>query len=112
MKVNVKNIIFFLLLILVFVFGAMLLTDIGKKPETIAYGDLVEAFEQNKVTKFEVDSNAKISITYYPKNAGTDTWATETKTISYKFSYDFQLEEINALAKENYAKTGADKVLT
>ncbi len=112
MKVNVKNIIFFLLLILVFVFGAMLLTDIGKKPETIAYGDLVEAFEQNKVTKFEVDSNAKISITYYPKNAGTDTWATETKTISYKFSYDFQLEEINALAKENYAKTGTDKVLT
>ena len=49
MKVNVKNIIFFLLLILVFVFGAMLLTDIGKKPETIAYGDLVEAFEQNKI---------------------------------------------------------------
>ena len=35
MKINVKNIIFFLLLILVFVLGAMLLTDIGKKPETM-----------------------------------------------------------------------------
>ena len=111
MKINVKNIVFFLLLILVFVFGAMLLTDIGKKPETITYGELVEAFEQNKVTKFEVDSNAKISITYYPKNAETGEWSTETKAISYKFSYDFQLEEINKLAEDNYKKTGDEKVL-
>ena len=113
MKVNVKNIVFFLLLILVFVFGAMLLTDLGKKPETITYGQLVEAFDENKVTEFEVDSNAKITITYYPKNAD-GSWATETKSISYKFSYDFQLEEINEKAETNYnynGTNGKDKVL-
>lgn len=107
MKVNVKNIVFFLLLILVFVFGAMLLTDLGKKPETITYGQLVEAFDENKVTEFEVDSNAKITITYYPKNAD-GSWATETKSISYKFSYDFQLEEINEKAERNYNYNGTD----
>ena len=112
MKVNVKNIIFFLLLILVFVFGAMLLTDIGKKPETITYGELVEVFENNKVTAYDVDSNAKMTITYYPKDPVTGEWATETKTISYKFSYDIQLEEIHQLATDNWNKTGADKVLT
>lgn len=111
MKVNVKNIVFFLLLVLVFVFGAMLLSDVGKKPETISYGELVEAFEENKVKSFEVDSNAKITIVYYPKDAATGAWSEQTKSISYKFSYDFQLNEINELAKKNYEMEGTERVL-
>lgn len=107
MKINVKNIIFFLLLILVFVLGAMLLTDIGKKPETITYGELVEAFEDNRVTEFEVDSNAKITVVFYPKDANGNV-TSETKKLSYKFSYDFQLEEINQKAERNYNYDGTD----
>lgn len=107
MKINVKNIIFFLLLILVFVLGAMLLTDIGKKPETITYGELVEAFEDNRVTEFEVDSNAKITVVFYLKDANGNV-TSETKKLSYKFSYDFQLEEINQKAERNYNYDGTD----
>ena len=101
MKVNVKNIIFFLLLILAFVIGAMLLTDIGGKEKTISYSELLQAFEEDRVTEFEVDNNAKITVTYYPLDANGNRMST-TETISYKFSYDMQLEEINELARRNY----------
>ncbi|MGN1207007.1 MAG: ATP-dependent metallopeptidase FtsH/Yme1/Tma family protein, partial [Eubacteriales bacterium] len=69
MKVNVKNIIFFLLLILVFVIGAMLLSDIGKTEKVISYSELVEMFEEDRVTEFSVDKNAAITVVYHPKDA-------------------------------------------
>ena len=111
MKINVKNIIFFLLLILVFVLGAMLLTDIGKKPETITYGEILDVFENNKVVKYNLDENAKMTITYYPKDAATGEWSTETKTVSYKFSYQFQVDDISDLAIANNRLPDDEKVL-
>ena len=102
MKVNVKNIIFFLLLILVFVIGAMLLSDIGKTEKVISYSELVEMFDEDRVTEFTVDKNAAITVVYHPKDAAGNVDPNKTETVKYTFSFDFQLEEINAMAQENY----------
>ncbi len=112
MKFSVKNIIFFLLLILAIIIGAVIITDMGNKEEQAVYSEIVSMLKTpGQVTEISVDSKAIMTMTYHPTlkdENGQDvrdpetnevTLSAETATLTYRFSYDFQLEDIDDLAQ-------------
>ncbi len=99
MKFNVKNIIFFLLLILCIIIAAVIITDMGKTKDEAVYSEIISMLETpGQVERIDVDSDAVMTYTYYPIQED-GTFAEEPVVGTYRFSYDFQLEEINALVK-------------
>ena len=98
MKANIKNIIFFVLMILVFVFAAQFFinSDTAKKDE-FTWNDVITLFEEDKVTSFVVESSGHVTI-----KALDD----EGKEISYAFriSYTSQIEKLEELAEINRKK--------
>ncbi len=98
MKLNVKNIIFFLLLILCIVIGAFIITDANRKEDKVVYNEVIDLLEDGKVKEIRIDNDAKMTLVY----RADPTDPEKLKTISYRFSYDFQIEKIDALALEAY----------
>ena len=76
MKVNVKNLIFFIVMILSFVLIGTVFTANANKEEPIAWGDVVAMFEENRVTEFTVTPDSLLKI------KGLDA---EGKTVSYTY---------------------------
>ncbi len=89
MKANLKNIVFLLLLIAVFVFAAVIITDMVAPKEEFTYGQLLELFEEDKVKSFSVDTEGYISLE-----------TVEGKKYSYRFAYELQLLRIEKIAAE------------
>ncbi len=99
MKFNVKNIIFFLLLILCIIIGAVIITDIGKKDDQTAYTEIIDMVKNPKQVK-EILINvgkAEMTMLYHPMQTGEDgnpVLATETSEITYRFSYNHEIDRI------------------
>ncbi len=133
MKINIRNIIFFLLLILCVVIGIFVITDMNKKEEKqVVYSEIVEKLDRGDVISFSVDTDARIELIYkLPERDADNNVLTDangvvyqiirdanqqpildangnvqyiTEKTDYRLSYDFQLEEVNRLAKEAYER--------
>ena len=112
MKANLKSI-----LMLIFMVGAVLIavsifSGNREEEDKFVYSDLIQLFEEDLVQSFVVDENANIEVTVlkpirdsegnitgYEEKDGKRV--TESKT--YTFSYNTQIEEINALAYKMYS---------
>ncbi len=62
MKVNVKNLIFFIAMILSFVLIASFWSASANKEEPIVWADVVAMFEENRVTEFTVSSGKLLTL--------------------------------------------------
>lgn len=108
MKVNVKNIVFLVVLIAAFIFMASVFSGYGQTEEKVVYSDILHDFEQGKVASCEIDTNNKLilQVREYDENGQVklDNKGNEvTKTVSYRLSNYIQLEEISALANKALA---------
>ena len=115
MKSNVKSIITLVALVLAVVLAVSLFSSRLEKKEEFTYGELKELFKQEMVVSLRIDTslNAKIEA-YKPKTddkgnferdeAGKivleldDKGEKKVVTYDYRVSYQFQLEELNAMA--------------
>ena len=107
MKANMKSIIMLLVIIAVAIVAVSLITAGITKEETFGYSDIIDLFNDDMVYSFEVDGDLTIKIKALVKdnegNFKTDKNGNfEFKTYTYSLSYNFQLEQINALAYAKY----------
>ena len=98
MKANIKNIIFFVVMILVFVLAAQFFinSDAAKQDE-FTWNDVITLFEEDKVTSFVVEASGYVNI---------KALDAEGKEISYDYriSYSSQVERLEELAEINRKK--------
>ena len=116
MKVNVKNLVFYLILITAVILGAMVISEGMQKADPFEYSDLVDLFNENRVVSFSVNDKAEVTLVYrtVDENGNLRVGADGkylTKEETYRFTYEFQLEELNALAVRNHAYEGEEAVL-
>ena len=112
MKANVKNIVLLLVILAVIILAVSWFTDAFKDEEKFEYSDLIELFEKDLVTSFNVDGDLTLTIKSYKvtRDEGGNIIAfdaTKTEEHTYALSYNFQLEQINDLALKNY-KSGTN----
>ena len=120
MKANIKNIILIVAIFAIIIVSVSIFTSTLKKEEEFLYSDLVELFNNDLVTSFDVDGKLKMSVValvvkrdadgnpeldaegnfVYEVDAATGKNKTETHT--FNLSYNFQLDQINQLALRNY----------
>ena len=92
MKANMKHVVLLLLMVAVFIFGAVIISDMVTEKETFTYGQLIALFEADNVKSFSIDTDGYITV----------ITADETpKKYVYRFAYQMQLERV-----ENYAVEG------
>ena len=124
MKINFKSLISLILVVgAIFVAVTLMTTNTNKKDEFV-YTDLVELFHYDLVTSFEVNEKGTITVKYLEPEKdekgniktvdenGTKVAVLKKTTdgkdvsasISYTFSYQTQIEEINGIAAEAYEK--------
>ena len=109
MKANFRNILVVVLLVIAFIITAVLLSGGNRKTEKIEnYSQLVALFQKDNeaVTSFWIDQAGNIEITTYPLTQDAEGHAVvnkqgEKKVYPYKLVFDFQVEEINQLAKNH-----------
>ena len=113
MKANFKSILLLVVILAVIIFAVSWFTDAFKDEEKFEYSDLIELFENDLVTSFNVDGDLAIKITAYKpirddagKIIGYDSAKKEEHT--YALSYNFQLQQINDIALENYTREGSN----
>ena len=96
MKVNVKNLIFLIVMILSFVLIATFWSANANKEEPIMWGDIVTMFEENRVTEFIVSEGDQLKI------KGLDATG-KTVLLSFRLADRTQLEYLHekAIASEN-----------
>ena len=106
MKANFKSIFALLLIIVTVITVVSVFSESANPTEAIEYSDVVGLFEEDRVTSFTVDSDLKITMKALERLDNGQLG--EEKTYIYSLSYNFQLDEINRLAYENYSKHLAD----
>ena len=94
MKVNVKNIIFFVAMILVFVLAASFWSASANKAEEPIWSDVVAMFEEDRVTKFVVSSSHLLTL------EGVDAEGKAVK-LEYQLSNNAQYEYLENKVIEN-----------
>ncbi len=97
MKANVKNIVFFLFLIAVFIIAAVMIVDTMTAKEEFTYSDLQDKFLNNEVKSFSVDTDGYITIN------GVDADGKEQEYV-YRLSYAFQYEWVAEIAEAQHAE--------
>lgn len=119
MKVNWRSVLTLLLLVVAVIIASTLMTRTATQTEQLEYSDLLAKFEKDYITDFEVDAYNKITVHYLTprvdehgvdvKDAqGNVLFKTDDKgknvltAATYKFSYSFQLEQINDIAYAKY----------
>ena len=97
MKANIKNILFFIVMVLVFVLAAQFFlgTDTAKK-EPFTWNDVITLFEEDKVTSFVVESNILTLKTLNDEGK-------EVEQV-FKITYSTQIEKLEELAEINRKK--------
>ena len=93
MKSNAKNIILILLMIAVFIFTAVIISDMMTGKDEFNYGQLVELMKEDKIKSFQLDVNGYLSIE-----------TTDGQKHSYRLGYTSQVEYIHDWATD----TGVD----
>lgn len=96
MKVNVRNIIFFVAMILVFVLAASIWSASANRQEAFTWSDVQRLFEEDRVSEFTVSSSYLLTL-----KTADDTG----KTVShqYQLSNNAQIEYLQDLAVKNSA---------
>ena len=97
MKVNVKNIIFFIVMILLFVSVASFWSASANKAEEPTWSDIVALFEEDRVTEFTVSSAGLASIKALDGEG-------KSITVQYRVNYTVQYEYLERKALENSQK--------
>ena len=124
MKANIKTIILIVVIFAVIIAAVSIFTSTLKKEEDFVYSDLVDLFENDLVTSFDVDGNLKMTVVALKIERDKDgnpvldqsgafkqiidekTGNPATESYSYSLSYNFQLDQINELALRNYQGGG------
>ncbi len=96
MKVNVRNIIFFVAMILVFVLAASIWSASANRQEAFTWSDVQRLFEEDRVSEFTVSSSYLLTL-----KTADDTG----KTVShqYQLSNNEQIKYLQDLAVKNSA---------
>ena len=111
MKANVKNIIMLLAMVLVVIVAVSLIAGSLNNEEKFTYRDVIKLFDDDLVVEFTVDDNLLLTLktlTPDPDNEGKyKTNASGEFIYTYYecgLTYNFQLEEINEIAKKRYIR--------
>lgn len=94
MKVNVKSLIVFLLLIVLFVVGASVWSANAQKTNAVTYGEIVQYLKNDQVTYFKISSDAVVTLKV-PDADGKDV------TYRYQLAYADDREQLKNLALAN-----------
>ena len=97
MKINVKNIIFFVVMILLFVTVASVWSASANKAEVPTWSEIVSYFEKDQVTEFTVSPSHKVTMTVLDAEG-------KTKEITYQISHNAQYEYLEEAALRNSQK--------
>ena len=101
MKANARNIVFLLLLVAVFIFAAVIISDMIGKEEEFGYSDVVELIEKDQIKTFSIDVEGYMTLEtvdgqeyvfrlgYTPQIEYIHQWATEGEHPNLK-SYNFE----------------------
>ena len=111
MKANFKSIAMLVLMIVAVILAVTFFTNSMKDEERFGYSDVLELFENDLVESYEVDGKLNLKLKTYVVASynpdGTPVFQTDEKTgkpvfkiINYQLSYNFQLSEINDIARE------------
>ena len=111
MKANFKSIAMLVLMIVAVIIAVTFFTNSMKDEERFGYSDVLELFENDLVESYEVDGKLNLKLKTYVVASynpdGTPVFQTDEKTgkpvfkiINYQLSYNFQLSEINDIARE------------
>ena len=95
MKVNLKNVLFLIVLIAAIIVSASAYSTLNTKSDEVAYSDLISKFENNEVKSFVVDENSVITVTLITK--GEDG---KPKTLSYTLINQEQFTKIHYYATD------------
>ena len=110
MKANFKNILVILIIIGLVIVGTSFLMEKNKNNDGFVYSDLIKLFEDDLVRDFVIDKDATIKLNAFVliQNAdGSYSFKTNEKgeyvveTFSYRFTYEFQIEEIRSIIDAN-----------
>ena len=127
MKVNIKNILMLVAIVIVVIIGVTVASQYMDNDEELTYSDIVEMFEDDIVVSFVVDNNLSLKLKTltpeldekgeYKKDPNGDIiFKTNEKgepihtEYTYVLSWNFQIENLNELAKKNYEKEGSNLV--
>ena len=87
MKANTKNIVLLLLLIAVFIFAAVIITDMVSEKDQFGYSDLVEHMKGDKIKSFTLDVDGYMTVV-----------TTEGAQHTFRLGYNSQVEYVHAWA--------------
>ena len=96
MKVNVRNIIFFVAMILVFVLAASVWSASANRQEAFTWSDVQRLFEEDRVSEFTVSSSYLLTLK-------TTDDAGKTVSHQYQLSNNAQIDYLQDLAVKNSA---------
>jgi len=125
MKANFKSIIMLLVIVVAVLLAVSTFSANKGKDDKFVYSDLLDLFNDDLVTSFIVDEGGLITVKAYEPTLDkdgkvvldengnivlkTDKDGKKTvKTYEYQFSYNTQIEEINAIASGMYEKNHND----
>ncbi len=91
MKANTKNVVLLLLLVAVFIFAAVIITDMVSDKEEFGYSDLVDLMEKDGIKEFTLDVDGYITVI---------TAGEESKTHTFRLGYNSQVEYVHEWAIE------------
>ncbi len=108
MKFNFKSLLWLLLIIVIVITAVSAISELTKKEESFTYGDLLQLFEDKKVTSCVVDGNSVVTVKGYKAERnengsfktnpdGSFIYTAEQTEYTYQLTYSFQVEEINRL---------------
>ena len=103
MKANFKSILTLFLIVIIVITLVSVFSQGSNASESLGYSDIVGLFEEDRVTSFRVDKNLRIVLKALEKDENGQITDKE-KIYTYTLSYNFQLDQINTLAHENYKK--------
>ncbi len=104
MKANVKNIILFVAMLLVFVLVASFWSSATMQKETFTYGDLKALFDDNRVTSCVITSDGLVKIEALDETG-------KTVKYEYQLGYTDDRADIKRWAEANLQKEGDELVL-
>ena len=127
MKANFKSILILLVLVASVIIAVSYMSSNIKQDEEFEYSDVIQLFEDDLVVSFDVDGNLAMKlktldpildangnyvydadgkITYKKNEKGEPVY----REYDYVLSYNFQLDEINAIAREKIASGNSNLV--
>ncbi len=113
MKANFKSIIMLLVMVLAVLLAVSIFSGNNNDEDKFVYSDLKDLFADDLVTSFVVDESGIITLKALKPirddNGNITGYETDksgarvVETYTYQFSYNTQIEEINAIAAQMYA---------